>query len=293
MLSRLGTNHWTATDWTLLRRVLGAYITIHFAMLLPYAGEVFSQSGLLPQEHSPLMGFLPNLLSMNGSAGMATAVVALGAAAGLFLFFGRQPRIAAVVAWYVGACLLARNPLILNPAMPHVGWTLLWFAAVPSPRRGRAWELPKEMFAAAWMLMGLSLTWSAATKLGSVSWLDGSALYYVWENPLARDTALRSALVALPPSVHAALTWGTLILELLVLPAAFYPRARAAIWWGLLVMHLGLLATVNFTDLTTGMLVVHLTVFDRSYWPWKHTVKRAPPPGASSTAMLPPSRATS
>ena len=267
MFVKLGENDWTTGRWAWFRRLLGAYCFVHFGLLLPWCIELFSNAGMMQSAASPLLGVLANPLHYFDHPILVLGFVLLGCLSGAAMVFNRNPRVAAVLAWYVGACLLARNPLILNPAMPHVGWTLLWFAAIPSPGKSGPWKLPQPLFAAAWLLTGLSLTWSAVTKLSAVSWLDGSALHWVWENPLARDTVLRSWLVDLPPGLIQTLTYGALGLELLVLPAALIPKLRAPIWWGLLCMHLGLLLTVNFADLTTGMLVVHMSLFQWGYLP--------------------------
>jgi len=277
-IARLGTNRWTPTQWALFRQVLGIYLTVHFTLLLPYAGELFGGAGLLPEASlSPLMGYLPNPLGWDDVAWMPIATVGAGAFAGAMITLGRAPRLWAAVAWYVGACLLMRNPLILNPALPHVGWTLLWFVAVPPPEERRPWHLPAPLYATAWAMMSASLSWSAYTKLGSVSWMDGSALYHLWNNPLARDTALLGWLTALPAEVYPFLTWGTLALEFAALPALFFRPLRPAVWWGMLAMHLALIATIDFADLSVGMIVCHVALFDRDLLPRRRTLSLRPP----------------
>ena len=265
MLTRLGANGWRAEHWRLLRLALGTYLAVHFALLLPWAAELFSSAGMVADAHaSPLFGLLPSPLELADTPWMAVGLVAAGMLAGVAMVLDRGARPAAVVGWYVLAVLLARNPLILNPALPTVGWTLLWFAAVPSPK-GARWRLPPELFAAAWLLGGLSLTWSAATKLGSMSWLDGTALIWLWDNPLARDTALRAALTRAPELPVRLLSWGALLLEAAALPAALAPRLRRVVWPCVLALHLGVLLTVDFADLTVGMLVCHLALFDPAW----------------------------
>ncbi len=291
MFEKLGENGWTWRWWTALRFTLGLYVAGHFALLIPWAGELFSGQGMLPDGAvSPILYAFPNVLAIADGPVMTTAVVVTGTLAGTALMWGKWPRVATVVAWYALACLLGRNPLILNPALPHIGWLLLFFAAVPGRWEDGEWKLPKELYAAGWLMMGLAMSWSAVTKLGSPSWIDGSALFWVWNNPLARDTVLREALVTAPSWPLKLATWGALILELAALPAALWPRLRPYVWWALLAMHLGLLMTVNFTDLTLGMLVVHAALFDprwlRAYRPiqWAKTAAMTPP--AITTASV-------
>ncbi len=277
---KLGENGWTASWWTAFRIAMGLYVFGHFALLLPWTPELFSSAGMLPDaSSSPIFRVFPNVLAITDAPWMVRVLCGLGALSGLGLIANRWPRVAAVVAWYVGACFLGRNPLILNPAMPHVGWTLLWFAAIRGPVTDEAWSLPNEMYAAAWMLMGLLMAWSAGTKIASPSWMDGSALLWVWENPLARDTALRTGLTQLPaPLIHGA-SWFVLALEFVALPAVLAPRLRPFVWLGLLCMHIGLLLTVDFADLSTGMLVVHAVLFDPRWLPaWIREWRPVPRP---------------
>jgi hypothetical protein len=57
--------------------------------------------------------------------------------------------------------------------------------------------LPRHLFAAAWVALALSYSPSGYTKLLSPAWVDGETIRLVLENPLARDHALRSAVLAL------------------------------------------------------------------------------------------------
>ena len=96
---------------TTVRVTLGSYVALHFAALLPWAVETFSNRGMLPDGGlSPL----PNLLGFVDTPFVVLAVVALGALAGFALAAGTRDRIAATIALLVSACLFSRNPLIAN-----------------------------------------------------------------------------------------------------------------------------------------------------------------------------------
>ena len=109
----------------------------------------------------------------------------------------------------------------------------------------------------AWFIMALGYSVSGLHKLGCASWRDGSALRRVLENPLARDTALRSALLASPPWVLQCATWGALALEVLFAPACLFRPTRRVAAWLMVAMHAGITCTVDFADLTLGVLQVH------------------------------------
>ncbi len=257
------------------RILFGAYLVVHFALLAPWGTELFSNSGIFPDPAVfPLHGLFPNILAVWDSprfvAGFLLALILLS---GLFLL-GVSRRWVAVALWYGLACLFNRNLLISNPSLPYVGLVLLLTAAVPegegwSVTRGRSegWAFPRSALAVGWILLVLGYSYSGWVKLGSPSWVDGSALRHVLENPLARPTLLRDLLLAAPPGLLVLATWGSLALELLSAPLGLLPRARPWLWLALVGMQLGILSMVAFADLTFGMLAVHLFVVDPCWWP--------------------------
>jgi predicted DCC family thiol-disulfide oxidoreductase YuxK len=247
------------------------------AELVPWGRELFSDQGVLPhQADSPLIHLFPNLLAICDAPAFVTTL--LVAALGLSILFtiGCWDRAAAVGLWYVLACLHGRMPLIINPSLPYVGWVLLAHACLPPApygtwaARGRAdpgsgWYLPPAMFAAAWVLMAVGYSYSGYAKLTSPSWLDGSALARVLDNPLARPGPLRKLLLALPSGVLHLATWLALGLELGFAPLAIFRRLRPWLWAAMLLMHLGLIVLIDFADLSLGMIMLHWFTFDPSW----------------------------
>ena len=268
---------WTGGQWSLVRAAFGAYLVIHFLALAPWAAELFSREGLLPDAAlSPLARAFPNVLAVWDAPWVATGLVLLAAALAVPLALGWRDRWAAVGLWYVAACLFGRNPLIANPSLPFVGWMLLAHACLPGApygsldARGRVdpgggWAMPSALQRAAWIVMAVGYSYGGYTKLVSPSWADGTALRRVLENPLARATPLRDALLALPQPALALATWGALALELLFAPLALARPLRPWLWAALLAMHLGLLALIDFADLSLGMVMLHLFTFDPAW----------------------------
>lgn len=127
--------------------------------------------------------------------------------------------------------------------------------------------MPTAIFAAAWIVMAVGYSYSGWTKLVSPSWLDGSAIAHVLQNPLARDTALRVWLLELPEPVLRLATWGGLGLELCFAPLALSRRLRPWLWLAMVGMHVSLLVLVDFADLTLGMLMLHAFTFDPAWIP--------------------------
>ncbi len=127
----------------------------------------------------------------------------------------------------------------------------------------------------AWAVLAIGYSYSGATKLVSPSWVDGTALRFVIAGPLARPTPLRDALLSLPAPLFAVMTWGALALELACAPLGLIKRLRPWLWLALVGMHLGILALVDFADLTLGMLVAHAFTFDPA---WARTRVRGAAP---------------
>jgi predicted DCC family thiol-disulfide oxidoreductase YuxK len=268
---------WTGGQYTVFRILLGLYLLQHFLTLLPWGAEIFSNRGALPVvAASPLIRLFPNVLGVWDQPGFVTFLLTLGALMSVPLAVGLWDRPAALALWYLWACLLGRNPLISNPALPFIGWLLLLHAVLPPApygswtARGRDdprgnWYMPPSAFALAWILMAVGYSYSGYTKLVSPSWLDGSAFALVLRNPLARPTALRDLLLAMPPVILRVATWTALALELTFAPLALLRRARPWIWAATAGLHAGLLVLVSFADLTAGMFLLHLFTFDPSW----------------------------
>ncbi len=267
-------NGWTASQYRLYRFCLGLYVLVHFLQLLPSAPEVFSNQGVLPAASSPLL--LPlNVLALSDSPWFVTIIVIGGATLAAMLAAGFRDRLAALLLWYVWACLFGRNPLIANPSLPFIGWLLLAHVAIPSCSGStRSWRFPDSLHLAGWALLSLAYSYSGYSKLVSPSWVDGSALRFVLQGPLARPTYLTQFLLNLP--MLKLLTWGTLGLELLFAPLALFRKLRPWLWLAMLLLHVSLIVLLDFADLSLGMVLFHFFTFDPKWLPRRerHLMKR-------------------
>jgi predicted DCC family thiol-disulfide oxidoreductase YuxK len=125
--------------------------------------------------------------------------------------------------------------------------------------------MPGAIYAVAWILMAVGYTYSGISKLTSPSWLDGSALMRVMENPLARPSVIRDLFLSLPDSILHLMSWGALGLEILFAPLALFARVRPFVWGAMLAMHVALMCVIDFADLSLGMVMLHFFTFDPAW----------------------------
>jgi uncharacterized protein YjbJ (UPF0337 family) len=265
---------WTGAWYSVFRGLLGAFLIVHFALLLPYGAEVFAAGGVLSSASlSPYIGALPNPLAWFDSPAQVTALLVAGVLAGIAVAIGWFDRVAAIAAALILGWLFQRNPLIANPSLPLLGWLLVMHAFVPPRPPGSvaamraggadpAWRLPQHLYVAAWVVLAVAYSHSGYTKLLSPSWVEGETIRLVLENPLARDHFVRELLLALPPIYLKLLTWGVLWVEVLFAPLVLLRRLRPLMWTLMLLAQLGFLCFLNFADLTFPMLLAHLLTFD-------------------------------
>jgi len=266
-------------QFALFRIVLGAYLFIHFVMLLPYAAELWSNEGVLPQASLNLTyGLFPNILYCIDYPWFVVVFIGLLTLLSLMLVTGFKRNWVCLILWYGWACLFNRNNLISNPGIPFIGWLLLAMATIPAgepwtfkSQKDTDWAFPPVLFWGAWALMAIGHTISGYDKLQSPSWANGEAMGFLLDNPLARDWFLTDWLAALPIPVLKIMTWSVLGVELFFLPLSIWSRTRPFAWLAMIGVHLGILLVVDFADLTFGMLMIHFFTFDARWLNSKKT----------------------
>lgn len=262
-------NGWTFTQFKIFRIFIGSYLFVHFVHLIPFAREIFSNLGALPEPSlSPLLTLFPNIFILNDSPIFIIATLVVGAIASIGIISGKHDKVCAAICAYLLACLLGRNPLILNPGMPYMGWILLFYLFIPTaktPQEQKSWTLPTYLYLTAFSLLAITYSYSGYTKLLSPAWVQGDTLSYVLDNPLARDTWFRVFMLSLPPICLKIITWGILYIELLFAPLALSKALRPWIWLSMLFIQFGFLVCLNFADLTFPMLMMHFITFDPNW----------------------------
>jgi predicted DCC family thiol-disulfide oxidoreductase YuxK len=264
-------------QFSLTRIIVGIYLFLHFVFLIPYAKELFSNEGVLSEPSLNFTyPFFPNILFIFDTPMFVTIFLMLLTFLSIVLMIGYKRRLVSLILWYGFACLFNRNNLINNPRLAFVGWILLVFTCLPSGEPLSAdeedcnWFMPKELFCGAWIIMGLSYSISGYHKLGSPGWMNGDALRYLTEGPLARNYFFPDFILKLPDWIIHPMTWSVLGLEVLFLPFILFKWGRITVWTLMVGMHLGILTLVDFADLTMGVLMIHVFTFDTAWFKEKN-----------------------
>ena len=269
-------NSYPALQFSMFRILFGLYLSIFFFAVLPHGETLFSSNGMLPDvKHNLTYGYFPNLLVIADSPAVIYCWILSLAVLALFFSLGVFRRAAAVLLWYGLTCLVNRNEMFWSPAMPFLGWLLLASALVPSgepycliaPKRSASdWQMPKELFWGASLIMALSYSVSGLFKLLSPSWVEGTAITQALDWMWSRDWFYVDFFLALPDIFRRCIAWFALFLELLYAPMCISRFGRKICWFAMVGMHINLLLLLDLVDLTIGVLFMHFFVFDCSWF---------------------------
>jgi len=271
------------TQFALFRILFGLYLTFHFFELLFVGKEVFSNEGVISNSQLlPGFGKIPLHIFKYDSPTEIRIFLASLVLCSIMFTIGLFRRIVSLIIFYGWISLLNRNPLISNPSLGYIGWILLACALIPKGDRlgflltksqreteyknKNIWQVPDVIYYGFWIVMSISYVASGLHKLQCESWLDGTALYYIFTGPLVRKDNMIVKFLLNYPFLIKILTIKSLFLEISFLFLGTFYRTRKSYWIAFMGFHLGILATVNFADLTVGMLLAHLFTFDASWF---------------------------
>ncbi|MEZ4465302.1 MAG: hypothetical protein R3F43_12660 [bacterium] len=245
---------------SLARVALGLYLAVVLARLLPWAEDLYGQRGVLGDVTlSPLHGVLPAALHRLGrragrlrggpgrpGAGPGRRPVPAG---------GRRPPLGRV------GPALAPQRLHPEPRGALPGLPAARRGGHPGPRRHAAGRLARRHHRAGGRVphgrgspSSTARAGAATKRLASSSAVRSPATCPGWP-PSRRPPRSRRSSPGAP--------WPSSCSPCRSRP----PRLRPWSWLSLVGLHLGILASVQFAELTLGMLVVHLFAFDPAWLP--------------------------
>nr|WP_294905750.1 HTTM domain-containing protein [uncultured Lacibacter sp.] len=267
-------------QFSAFRIYLGFYILIVILNSYSSAADIWSTEGLVAKSnHNLSYGIFPNLLNMYDSPGEVKLFLSSIAFLSLLFIVGFKRRIVAFLLWYGLTCLLNRNNMILNPAIPYIGWLLLACTIIPygeplSVTKKKTyttinnWQISPLLITGAWLIFFLGYFFSGIDKLYSASWIDGTAVKKIMFGPLglsSNDFILGSA----PNLFFTFLNWFVIIAEITCLPLALFKQTRKWSWIITTLLQIGILLTLSISTIVYGMLAIHILLFDKSWFEGK------------------------
>jgi sterol desaturase/sphingolipid hydroxylase (fatty acid hydroxylase superfamily) len=274
---------YSRTQFAIFRIIFGIYLFWHFVDLIPVCVELFSNKGVISDAHNlPTWNKYLTIFKYD-EPNQILFLISVMIISSILFTIGKYRRTCSAILYFGWISLLNRNPLITNPSLGYIGWLLLSCILIPNGERlgflltkkdredeyalnERKWEISNICFYGMWAILGVSYTASGLHKLQCSSWIDGTALYYVLSGPLARQNNLLVNILLSSNILIKIFSWSSLFLEISFMFFGLFYRTRKIYWFMSISFHIGILLTVNFSDLTFGMLMPHLFTFDASWF---------------------------
>lgn len=257
------------TSTLALFRIAFGLLALTWTLLLaPDLLTFFSRDGIVPRQPEYLLE-LPWVWGLLGGAPGDPVVIALFAVlvvACVCVLVGYRTRLASAVVFVGIVSFERRNPFVFNAGDALLRVMALYLALAPAgaslsldrlrTARDRFWEFPAR---APWALrlvqiqlsvIYISTVWQ---KLQGETWRDGTAVSYALRQEDLLRWELPTAITA-SPAVSAALTYGTLGIELAVGVLIWSRRARPFVVVPAIVLHLLVDATLAAALISAAML---------------------------------------
>ena len=101
-------------QFALFRILFGAYLFFYFILLIPYAPDLYSSTGMFASLGS--LSPFPNLLNVLNEPVQVQGVLLVFGAVSISYLLGFYRRVCALLLWYGWACLINRTPYFTVPS---------------------------------------------------------------------------------------------------------------------------------------------------------------------------------
>ena len=245
---------WTGGQYSLFRITFSLYLIVFVVTLWQRGVEMASNTSAV----AAVLG-IAVVLAAGLAIGWWDRVTAAGLACTMAYLYARDAVLSDIAPLYAAGILMA---MVFFPQRPYGSW-----ARRGDPDPGWKWRYPVAAHIAAWAVLALGYSYEGYIKLHSPEWLDGSALRAILEMPMARESLLRSAALAMPDALLRGATWGVVGLTLSFAPLALFARLRPWLWSAMLAVQLSVIATAEFADIAGAMAMLHLFTVDPGWAP--------------------------
>ncbi len=258
-----------AIQFNLWRSLTALYVLVYTVLLWPYAGLLYSNSGISKDYTHSI-----SLLSFSSSEIVVYVFLSILIASSLLLFIGKFSKTATFITLFVLNSLYNKNPLSESPELFLIGWLLFATLFITPPdfslskKRTEIWQIPKSVLYSAWIVLGVAYCYSGYTKLLTPSWLTGEAMYKVLNGQLAFSFT-QAMCEKLPFSLYKysgfIVVWAELIAPLLFIKEV--TRKWSSYFY--IFLHINILIFIDLTQVSLGMLLFHLFIFNYKWLPEK------------------------
>ncbi len=257
--------------FSLLRSLLGLWLLQHFIFLLPYTVELHGLSGLkVAGGEIYLKDFLFYLRSDFGIYFLNILAVLFS----ILFVFKIYRRLSSLILFIIWIFFYHQNFISYTPILPYVGWLLLAFTLIDSSevrffyqKNDSTFEYSPLLFHGFWLITALSYTASGFQKfLYSPLWHDGRALDFVMNYPAARNHWLNEQFLMLPLPLRMMANYLIIFIEGGYVFSFFHSQLRKIFWIGILIMHFSILICIKFSELSIGMIIVHLFLVEDDWF---------------------------
>ena len=252
--------------------IFAIYSIYYIFAVWPYAVELFSNEGIVSEVHlNWTYGYFPNFLYLWDSPLAIHFTFLLRCFSSVCIFFRIRLFENGILSWYLWASLYDRNNLTEDPSLPYVGWTYLAIAFFSKK------TLLQYTFFTGWSLVIIGAFYGGVAKLLSPSWLNGQAIGFIFEQPIAYPYTK----YFIPFSFI--LSYMAMGSQLLGPVLCLWKQSRLWGWFFIISMHLFILFTIDLTQVSLAMLIFYLFFLEKSWGEhirymskilWRDTLKK-------------------
>ena len=266
---------YTAHRFAYWRVLFGSFLFYYSLRIWPYAVDLYSDlgpmKGLYGATSFPTSNFeFPGLLLFSATEIWIEIVASLQVLLSFLFLIGFHRRIVALLLWFVMASLYNKNPTTYSIELPYHGWLLLCCALIPEgdflkkEKCKSEWKMSPVLYWGAWIILGISYSYMGYTKFFTPRWWDGGATTAILKG-YHGYTWVRPILDAIPIWLFVTIDRGFLLTEFLAGPGYFFKLTRPYVWLITFFMHIAILMTMNIPQISLGMFVIHLFLFDENW----------------------------
>ena len=275
-MQTLTTFRYTSRRFGMWRIAFGFYLFYYYLRLFPFARELYTHETGMPRLDSlSAHSFFPEFLLNYDSSGFVYGLLGVCSIASLMILLGWKRRVGAMILWPCVMWLFNRNKLTDSPEYGFINWLIFVSIFIPSgegcalDKEDPDWKFPPIFYWGGWIVLTVGYFAAGIKKyqLHDVTWINGTAMYYVLAKDNARWAWFGNFFDSIPLVLFYPLTWGGMYLEIFAPLFALFRKTRIAWWIVSTLTHFLLLFFVNLAEVSLGMILFHLFLLDENWLP--------------------------